>query len=136
MNINVPLKTGAVQTSRVTTDSIVGFNVSTLQDGQIHLLDIDKQPTGLSYPSSTVAAWKLDGKTSKLYIHRYVNVEHPVETSKGTFYFVQNTRLKPMFNSPFDPNTRPKSHTGKAGKRSSIIVYDLVLDVYVEFTSV
>lgn len=127
----MPIKTDAVQTSWVTTDPIVGFDISTLQDGQIHLLNDKKQPIGLSYPSSTVAAWELDRKSSKLYIHRYVNVERIVETSKGSFYFVQNNLFKPSFDS----HISSKPNLGKAGKRSTIIVHDLVLDVYVEFMS-
>ena len=130
---HVPIKTGAVQTSFITTESTVGFDVSTLQDGLIHLLDVSKQLTGRSFPSSTVAAWELDGKTSKMYIHRYVNVERAVQTAQGTFYFVQNTAFQQELLSPF--NAVGKPHAGTAGKRSHIIVYDQLLNVYVEFMS-
>jgi hypothetical protein len=41
--------------------------------------------TEFVFNSSALAAWVLDGKSE------YINVEFPVKTTKGTFFFVQNT---------------------------------------------
>lgn len=127
-----PFKTGPVQTSWVTTDPIEGFDVGSLPDGLIHLLDSNKQPTEMSYSSHKDAAWTLDGKSESKYIERYINVERMVETSKGTFFFVQN---KGAGVRGYSPPTSPKPYAGTAGKRTSIVLYDIVLNLYVEFTS-
>jgi hypothetical protein len=41
--------------------------------------------TEFVFNSSALAAWVLDGKSEYIYIQRYINVEFPVKTTKGTF---------------------------------------------------
>ncbi|MBP1357797.1 MAG: hypothetical protein JZD40_04835 [Sulfolobus sp.] len=88
-----------------------------------------------NFYSFIFSAWDLDEKTSKLYIHRYVNIDYAVETSQGTFYFVQNTAITPKLDSPFSSHSESNPNAGTAGKPSSIIVFDSVLNCYVEFLS-
>lgn len=67
-------------------------------------------------------------------INILINVEYPVKTTKGTFFFVQNTEA-PSINREHTTVSNLKPFSGSAGKSTGIIIHDTVLDLYVEFKS-
>jgi hypothetical protein len=96
---------------------------------------MDRIITEYVFYSPFQAAWLLDEKSEYKYIDRYINVEYPVKSSKGTFFFVRNQEA-PMINQEDVVTTSNlKPFSGSAVKSSTINLQDTILNLFVEFKS-
>lgn len=98
---------------------------------RVYAFHLNKKDVFGVYNSAKDAAWQLDQKSEYLHSESCFGIERAVETSKGIFDCVSSANaVKPSAKAlVYKPNA------GKAGKSSTIILYDRVLRLFVEFKS-
>ncbi|CAJ0827275.1 6357_t:CDS:10 [Entrophospora sp. SA101] len=93
------------------TNAIQDVDIESLPDG-IHALHQDKETVHDTYPSPAQAAKALDNKVEFKYIERYVNMEKPVATTQGTFFFVKNPNYVVATNVQWRSNNPKGTSSG------------------------
>lgn len=109
------------------TNAIQDVDLDSLPDG-IHALHQDKETVHDTCLSPAQAAKALDNKVEFKYIERYVNIEKPVATTQGTFFFVKNPNYVVATNIQGGSNN-PK------GAKVAMVMHDIKHDVWVTFKS-